>query len=218
MTHIRLQGVYKHFRQCPILEDLELEMTGGQCTLLRGANGAGKSTLLRIAAGLEKPERGRITLNRGTAASWSRARKALLQAVVYLHQHPYLFDGTVLRNLSYPLRNRPQERKPRIQEALDWAGLGHLADRKVQGLSGGERQRVALARAWLCRPQIMLLDEPTANLDSESRGRCLHMMRQLRDQGICLLIASHDPQHFGDLTQRTLLLQNGRLHPPPAQT
>ena len=215
MTHIRLQGIDKRFRHRPILQDLELDMVGGECALLRGANGAGKSTLLRIIAGLEKPERGRVSLNRGAAENWSRARKALLQAVVYLHQNPYLFDGTVLRNLGYPLRDPPRERKQRLQEALNWADLDHLAARKVQGLSGGERQRVALARAWLCRPRILLLDEPTANLDSESRSRCLEMMRQMRDQEICLLIASHDPQHFGDLAQRTLRLENGRLHSSP---
>ena len=211
MTHIRLQGVHKHFRRRQVIQDLELELEGGQCTLLRGVNGAGKSTLLRMIAGLEKPDRARVTLHRGLTKSWAHSRKQLLQTVVYLHQHPYLFHGTVLRNLQYPRQNTPRERKIRIREALEWAGLKHLAERNVHGLSGGERQRVALARAWLRSPRVMLLDEPTANLDTDSRGRCLAMMRQLREQGMCLLIASHDPQHFGSLAQRTLILENGAI-------
>ena len=214
-AQLRLRGVCKRFQRRVILQDLDLDLAGGQFTLLRGANGAGKSTLLRIIAGLEKPQRGHISLDQHAAANWSRAKGDLLRAVVYLHQHPYLFDGTVLHNLNYPRQANPRERAQRIRAALDWAGLAPLARRAVHGLSGGERQRVALARAWLRRPRILLLDEPTANLDAASRGRCLDMMRQLRDQGLCLLAAGHDPQHFGDLPQRVLLLQEGRLETLP---
>lgn len=208
---LRLQGICKRFRRNQVLDGVDLEIQGGECALLRGANGAGKSTLLRILAGLEKPERGRITLDQGPPQSWSRAKGELLRATVYLHQHPYLFDGTVQRNLNYPHPTESRARNQKMREALDWADLGHLADRNVHGLSGGERQRVALARAWLCNLRILLLDEPTANLDAASRCRCLHMMRRLRDRGVGLLIAGHDPQHFGDLAQRALLLENGRL-------
>jgi tungstate transport system ATP-binding protein len=208
------------FRKRTILDGLSLSLHGGHCTLLCGDNGAGKSTLLRVIAGLQRPDDACIDVSGGSGADaagidWRRARRTLLQRVVYLHQSPYMFDRSVARNLAYALPrglNR-RDRNARVTQALEWAGLSAIRDNPARHLSGGERQRVALARAWLRRPQALLLDEPTANLDRAARERTGTLLQELKREGIALLIASHDPYHFGSLVDNALQLSDGRLKP-----
>mgnify|MGYP001820128127 FL=1 len=124
-----------------------------------------------------------------------------------------MFDGSVRFNLAYALNRQltRQQRKAHIEQALAWAGLESHAQESAKNLSGGERQRVALTRAWLRRPDVLLLDEPTANLDQESRRRTLALLDSLRSEGIALLIASHDQTHFSSLIDSHILLQEGGL-------
>lgn len=212
MSHIRFTGIHKYFRKRHILKGAELYLQGGKCTLLSGINGAGKSTLLRICAGLEKPDQGNVDTGLGSQ-SWKRYRHTLHSKTVYLHQHPYMFDGTVQQNLAYALpRNMSRlERKQHVAEAVQWAKLESIADNPAKPMSGGERQRIAIARAWLRAPAIMLLDEPTANMDRETRWRTIQLLHSLKDQGIALLIASHDPEHFSNLVDEWLELRHGKI-------
>lgn len=212
MTTLYFRDIYKHYARRPILAGLELCLRMGSCTLLTGENGAGKTTLLRILGGFEKPE----TFQADTGCDrldWRRYRKLLQGSVLYLHQQPYMFEGSVRDNLSFALdRSLPKvEREQRIQTALAWAGLDKIADTRAKTLSGGEYQRVALARAWLRQPRILLLDEPTANMDKDARNRTISLLRQLRDEGMALLIASHDPECFSSLVNEHLNLSAGRL-------
>ena len=207
---LRVTGVRKRFGRRLVLDAVGLSVTAGACALLCGANGAGKSTLMRILAGLEKPESARIEVPDGPR-SWHQARSDLLNMTVYLHQQPYLFDGTVRRNLAYGSVKPGIDKAARIEHALEWAGLKTLAERHVQELSGGERQRVALARAWVRRPEVMLFDEPTVNMDAESRQRTLQLMRALQSEGIGFIIATHDPGHFESLSNALWRLTAGRL-------
>jgi tungstate transport system ATP-binding protein len=196
-----------------VLSDIELTLHRGECTLMSGANGAGKTTLLRILAGLEKPDCSRIRMTTGATGSWRRCRGDLHKRILYLHQQPYMFDGSVRYNLGYALPkglDKPSRRRM-IDQAIEWAGLHHLTDTPAKSLSGGERQRVSLARARLRNPQILLLDEPTANLDQEARERTLDLLKSFKEQGIALLLASHDPLHFCSLIDRHLHLFEGRL-------
>ncbi|MES9969042.1 MAG: ABC transporter ATP-binding protein [Candidatus Thiodiazotropha sp.] len=210
---LHVSDLNKRFGRREVLSGIELALQAGECILLSGANGAGKTTLLRILAGLEKPDNSQITVAADSPRSWRRCRKELHQRVLYLHQQPYMFDGSVRYNLGYalptglkrPIRNRM------IDAALDWAGLHYLHDTPAKSLSGGERQRVSLARAWLRDPKILLLDEPTANLDQEARERTLDLLKSFKEQGISLLLASHDPLHFSSLIDRHLHLYEGRL-------
>lgn len=207
-----LTDISKRFGKRVVLNSIDIQLASGECTLLTGPNGAGKTTLLRIMAGLEKPDHGFIDMGLGPTR-WQRCYAALRTSILYLHQHPYLFDGSVSRNLAYAICGRQQRRltQQRISEALEWAGLTAISENHAKTLSGGERQRVALARAWLREPRMLLLDEPTANMDQEARLRTLELLLRLRESGIALLIASHDPNHFASLADKQLLLTHGVL-------
>lgn len=191
-----------------ILDNAEIELKGGECILLTGKNGSGKSTLLRILAGLLKPDS--TTINTGLEAlSWKKARKVIRQQVMYLYQEPYMFDGNVTRNLEYAVQGKQSTNQ--IKHALKWANLEHLADTSAKCLSGGERQRVALAQAWLKQPSILLLDEPTANMDEESRRTTEDLLCKFKEIGTALLIASHDLNHFHHTMDKRLLLEEGSI-------
>ncbi len=212
MSKIKFLDIYKHFGKRQILMGVKLNLCGGQCSLITGSNGVGKSTLLRICAGLEKPDQGHVDVGLGRQ-QWKHYRHILHEKTVYLHQHPYMFDGSVLQNLAYALPKNMNkfERKQRIEQALHWAKLEDVACNAARTLSGGERQRIAITRAWLREPSILLLDEPTANMDHDSRQRTLQLLRSLKEQGIALLVASHDPDHFYTMVDEWLLLNRGHI-------
>ena len=212
LTELHIHSVSKRYASRRVLSDVELTLHSGQCYLLSGENGAGKTTLLRILAGLERPDSGLFSTGL-LEGNWRQCRKLLQTRILYLHQQPYMFDGSVRYNLAYALNQQltRQQRKAHIQQALAWAGLEGHAQESAKNLSGGERQRVALTRAWLRRPDVLLLDEPTSNLDQESRKRTLALLDSLRSEGISLLIASHDQTHFSSLIDSHILLQEGGL-------
>ena len=149
-----------------------LALEPGRLYVLHGPNGAGKSTLLRIIAGLIVPARGRV------------ARSGA--PVTLVHQQPYLFRGSLRRNVAFGLRAR---RIPRgecarlVDNALRSVGLDLLGERSARTLSGGEQQRAALARALVLRPKVLLLDEPTANLDVEGQKVLRSLLDQFRSEG-----------------------------------
>lgn len=212
MTQFSLQDTHKAFGARKVLQGASLCLDAGKCCLLTGANGTGKSTLLRICAGLERPDACDVDTGAGLS-SWRRSRHALQAQSVYVHQQAYMFDGSVIQNLAYALHHRADKatRKERIDTALHWAGLAPIAHTWAKTLSGGERQRVALARAWLRAPRIMLLDEPTNNLDEEAKQRTLTLLMSLKAQGITLVIASHEAEYFSRIADETLELANGKL-------
>lgn len=212
MSKIKFIDIHKHFGKRQILTDVKLNLCSGQCSLLTGPNGAGKSTLLRICAGLEKPDQGRVDVGLGLQP-WRHQRHTLHARTVYLHQQPYMFDGNVLQNLAYamPHTKSKSKGKQRIEAALHWAKLEDIAKNSAKTLSGGERQRIAIARAWLREPTIMLLDEPTANMDHDARLSTLQLLHSLKEEGIALLVASHDPGHFFNMMDEWLILHQGHV-------
>jgi tungstate transport system ATP-binding protein len=208
---------FNHVHKCLgrkiILKDEHFSIRSGEFNLLCGNNGVGKTTLLRIIAGLEKPDMATISFGSGTS-SWRQCRKQLRNFSVYLHQHPYMLDGSVKKNLAYVLqqnRKTIKEKNKIIDEALELAQISDIAECFAKTLSGGEQQRVALARAWLRQPQIMLLDEPTTNMDQESRRRTTELLSRLKHQGLAICVASHDTEQFSAMTNNTLTLQDGTL-------
>jgi tungstate transport system ATP-binding protein len=212
MLNLQFNNLCKRYRRRNILVNLDITLRDGECTLLCGSNGAGKTTLLRIMAGLEKPDLGTIDFGFGQM-KWRRCKKTLQEKIMYLHQQPYMFDTSVRKNLAYALPSglSNAECSQRIDEALEWADLRRLATAPATNLSGGEAQRVALARAWLRTPLVLLLDEPMANMDQESRLRTHNLLRQLKDQGMAIIITSHDTMQFQSLSDRQLILKDGKI-------
>lgn len=203
---VKSYGKGKHTKL--ILDNIELTINGGECTLITGKNGSGKSTLLRIIGGLLKPNKGTIETG-SISLNWQKYRKLINNEVIYLYQEPYMFDGTVRKNLSYALhKDQPKEA---IEQALKWAELEHRANTQAKFLSGGEKQRVALAQAWLKKPAVLLLDEPTANMDTKSRKRTENLLSTFKSSGTALYIASHDPNHFHRIMNHRLLLKEGQI-------
>ena len=190
-----LRQLAKQFGPRVLFENARLAFESGSGYVLTGPNGSGKTTLLRIAAGLEPADglvefRGQPSLIVGYPEEWRRE-------IVYVHQQPYLFHTSVEKNLEYGLARRglaSAERTARAREALEWAGLGDRRKVPPDKLSGGEKQRVALARAKLLNPTLLLLDEPTANLDGEARKQVLELVTALCIENHTVVVASHDPE------------------------
>lgn len=193
------------------IEDLHIEAASAY--VLTGANGAGKSTLLRVLAGIEPAEAGAVTF-RGQPASLKPYPRAMREDIVYVHQHPVMFSTSVENNIAYGLAARKLSKADidrRVGEAMAWAGVLHLVDNKPAKLSGGEKQRVALARAKVLEPKLLLLDEPTSNLDGASREQVIGLIPDLIRAGSSVIMACHDRDLISLPGVRRLKLQDGRL-------
>ncbi len=181
---------------------------------LTGPNGAGKSTLLRTMALLTLPQRGTVRIHGAGSASLARLRRK----VTLVEQSPYLLEGSVYDNLAFGLKLRGigrQEKKGRIKATLEMVGLDGFERRKTSDLSGGEMQRVALARALVLQPELLLLDEPTANIDSESLQAFEALLSKLPGYGVTVVFATHDLSQPERLGSEILRIENGRLLDKP---
>lgn len=190
------EGLAKRFGERVLFDGARLELEAGSGYVLTGANGTGKTTLLRIVAGLEPAERGRLAF-RAQASAVPDYPEAWRREIVYVHQQAYLFHTTIEKNLDYGLARRAvprTEREARVREALAWAGLADRREVPPHKLSGGETQRAALARAKVLDPTLLLLDEPTANLDGDARRQVLELVTALCIENHTVVVASHDPE------------------------
>ncbi len=181
--------------------------------VLTGVNGAGKSTLLRMLAGLERCEACTVEFD-GEQLPLHPYPAALRRAIVFVHQHPIMFSTSVFHNIAYGLLARGESRAavaPVVEEAMRWAGVDHLRDTDPTRLSGGEKQRVALARARVLQPRLLLLDEPTANLDGPAREQVMSLIPTLLDAGGSVVMACHDRDLIGLPGIHRLKLRDGRL-------
>ena len=207
------RGIEKNYAETNILRNVDISLYPGKCILLSGNNGSGKTTLLKIIAGLETPSRAEIELS-GKSHSWKSAIRSIRREIIYLHQQPYLLSGTVESNVSYGLRfthlNRKQLRES-VKEALEWAGLADMAKHQAKTLSGGVQQRVAFTRAWILKPKVLLLDEPMANMDIESREQACDLLKRMKSEGMSIVITSHDMNIFDGLIDSHFSLSDGKL-------
>ncbi|MGY8525941.1 ATP-binding cassette domain-containing protein [Paracidovorax citrulli] len=167
--------------------------------VLTGVNGAGKTTLLRIVAGLEPAHGATVEWTdehgKPVRAPLDPMPPALRRRIAYMHQHPYLFRTSVRDNIAYGLRARgvsAHEIERRVDAGLAWAGIEHVQDTEPQRLSGGEIQRVALARAKVLEPDLLLLDEPTSNLDGSAREQVIALVSELAAEGRTIVTICHD--------------------------
>jgi tungstate transport system ATP-binding protein len=190
-----------------------LALAQGDLIVLSGDNGSGKSTLLKMLAGLEPADRLGLTFD-GLAATAGRYPRELRRHIVYVHQHPYLFNTSIAENIRYGLRLRDLpagERERRVEEAIVWAGVGHLLRVPPARLSGGEKQRVALARARVLEPRVLLVDEPTASLDTQARAQVVELLRKTATGENCVVVACHDRELLELEGARRWHLAGGRI-------
>jgi len=213
MSLMLVRGLRKSFGERLLFDVAELALQSGSSYLLTGGNGSGKTTMLRILAGLETAQIGSVSFE-GVTIPADEICAQLAPRVVYLHQHPYLFSSSVAANVAYGLKAAGMahaKREALVREAMTWAGVHHLAHIAPHKLSGGEKQRVALARARILNPKMLLLDEPTANLDEEARRQVAGLIRQMCDNNHCVVIATHDSELITLENAVQLRLENAAL-------
>jgi tungstate transport system ATP-binding protein len=189
------------------LGQVTLTLHRGECLALVGANGAGKTSLLRLLHGLLPPSRGQ----RETLLLQPEQR---LPVLAMLFQKPFLLRLSVRRNvlLGLALRGVPRaERAARCQQALQQVGLSALAGRDARSLSGGQQQRLALARAWALRPDVLLLDEPSASLDPSARREVEALLAAIAASGVSLVFSTHNLGQVKRLADRVLYLERGHV-------
>ena len=213
---LEIRELTKSFPQRELLRGVDFALVAGGSYVLTGDNGSGKTTLLRIVAGLEAANGGVLRFG-GAAIDLDHYPEALRRELVYVHQQPYLFQTSIARNIAYGLKMRGVPKRRRallVGEAIAWAGVGHLSRVLPHKLSGGEQQRVALARAKVLNPRLLLLDEPTANLDSDARRQTLALIEALRHEDVTVMIATHDREIIAMPHVKRLHLEAGRVIAP----
>ncbi|MDY0267750.1 ABC transporter ATP-binding protein [Trichloromonas sp.] len=221
MSLIQLKNVSKIYplgsQQVTALADIDLEIASGEFTVFAGPSGSGKTTLLNLIGCLDQPTSGTIHID-GREIGGRTARE---MADFRLHHIGFIFQSynlvpvlTAAENAEFTLmlQKIPKAaRRRRVEELFAALGLSGLEDRRPNDLSGGQQQRVAIARAMAADPRVILADEPTANLDSQTSEDLLRLMRRLNEeQGTTFIFSSHDPQVI-HLARRVIRLKDGRL-------
>ena len=199
----------------PVLAGLDLTVARGETVALIGRNGTGKSTLARMICALGKPQSGSVTVNGiDVAHAGKRERRELRRHVGYVMQHPerQLFADTVREDVAYGPRNQglpAAEVESRVDAALDLLGIAHLADRSPFDLSGGQQRLAAIAGVIACRPDILVMDEPTASLDAAASARIRELIRTLHARGVTIVLITHAREELS-LADRVVDLSHRR--------
>src|SRR6266511_2296819 len=206
------EHVSKSFGTFVALDDVSVEVPGGSLTALLGPSGSGKSTLLRIIAGLERPDAGRVLIDRHDVTG----RPPQKRGVGFVFQHYAAFKHmTVRKNVAFALeiRKRPKaEIRERVDHLLELVQLAGLAERYPAQLSGGQRQRMALARALAVEPSVLLLDEPFGALDARVRKELRAWLRRLHDEvHVTTIIVTHDQEEAMEVAGQIVVLNAGRV-------
>ena len=190
-----------------IIDRVSCELAAGPRTVILGPNGSGKSVLMRLCHGLLTPTVGRIVW-RGT----SEAHRPRSQAMVF--QRPVMLRRSAIGNVTYGLALAGvsrTERDRRAREVLDAVGLSSVAGRPARVLSGGEQQRLALARAWALAPEVLFLDEPTANLDPGAAREVERLVDQIHASGTKIVMTTHNLGQARRLADEILFMSGGRV-------
>ena len=198
------------------LKEVSFGVEQGEFAFVAGHSGAGKSTLLKLIPAIERPTSGTVLVNGQNVGALGRSALPYLRRNLGLvfQDQKLLYDRTVHDNVMLPLAfsdNPPKEAAKRARAALDKVGLLARERANPIQLSGGEQQRLAIARAVVNRPAILIADEPTANLDTESAAGILAIFAAFHQVGVTLLVASHDEAMIGRYAKRVLRLAAGRL-------
>ncbi len=219
---LKLEKIYKSFKtpegELPILYDLNLDVKAGEFISIMGPSGSGKSTFLGIAAGLDKPDRGRVYIDGEeiTSKQENQLGKVRSEKIGFIFQNFQLIKNlSAIENVSLPLlisgKYKDKEIKERASELLKKVSLEARIHHLPSQLSGGEEQRVAIARAFINSPKLLFADEPTGNLDSRNGDLIMNMLLDLnRSMGSTLIIVTHDPG-VADYSSRIMEMRDGVL-------
>ncbi|KQR87433.1 ABC transporter ATP-binding protein [Sphingomonas sp. Leaf343] len=212
MASVSVSGLAKSFGDTHVLSPTDLTIEDGEFVVIVGPSGCGKSTLLRLIAGLETPDAGHIAIGGRDVTDAAPADRGVAMVFQSYALYPHL---TVAGNIAFPLKVAGRanaeiaERVAAVAASLD---LTDLLDRKPRALSGGQRQRVSIARAIVRQPQVLLLDEPLSNLDSELRVRMRHEFARLHQQlGATMIYVTHDQLEAMTLANRIVVMAKGRV-------
>jgi len=199
------------------IDHVSLQVRSAQLVAVRGRSGSGKTTLLSLIGGLDRPDTGRVVVD--GQPIWDLDEEQLV--VFRRNRIGFVFQTMGLlpilsaaENVEIPLRlvkTEPKAREARVRELLEMVGLGERMDHRPHELSGGEQQRVAIARALANRPDVLIADEPTGQLDSDTGRGIMTVLRNLvRDEGITAIVATHDPSLI-DLADQVVELRDGKV-------
>lgn len=212
---IRIEHLTKKFNGVETLREIDLTIRAGEIFAFIGPSGSGKTTLIRLIDLLDRPTTGRIVFDGQDTAGTEQERLAIRRRIGMVFQKPAVLNTTVAENVAFGLKFRgvsQEEIRERVPAALDLVGLPHFADRRAQTLSGGEMQRVALARAMVTHPEVLLLDEPTANLDPVSSTMIEDLITRINKKfGTTIVMSTHDMIQGQRLADHIGVIMGGRL-------
>lgn len=209
----QLQDVSRRYGRREVLRIDRLEVFAGEVLAVVGPSGSGKSTLLRLLNFLEEPSEGTVFFNQLPFGQGQKMPTEMRRKVTTVFQRPHLLDRSVAANVQYGLRLRGlKESRALAGRALEAVGLRELADQRARTLSGGEAQRVALARALVVQPEVLLLDEPTANLDPYNVALLEKSITEFsRERGATVVLVTHNVFQARRMAGRIALLLDGRI-------
>ena len=225
MPHLEIVSLSSRYGTEEVLKDVSLTADQGEVLSVIGPSGSGKSTLLRVLIGLTPPSGGEVFIA-GDRVDYENRRslRGLRERMSIVFQEYNLFQNmTVMRNVTVApikIKKRPREEVERQASALlEKVGMAHKREAYPEELSGGQQQRVAIARALATNPEILLLDEVTAALDPERVNEVLETISRLTDEGITMIIVSHEMAFVREVSTRVAMMDEGRLIEcgPPAQ-
>ncbi len=215
MSLIEVTGLNHRYGERAILENINLNVDRGEVFALIGPTGAGKTTLLRIIDLLEVPGAGEIYFDGKCIPRSGKQRLEIRRRMSFIHQKPQVFNLSVYDNVACGLRWRGEEKNRiagKVDHILEMVGLKGYKNRNARTLSGGEAQRVALARSLVLEPEVLLLDEPTANLDPVSTAKIEQLISYVaRQRNTTMIMATHDMSQGQQLADRMGVLLDGRL-------
>jgi tungstate transport system ATP-binding protein len=215
VLHVEAKSLVKTIGTATLLKGVSLSVEKADSHLFIGPTGAGKTTLLRLLGLLDKSFKGELSVLGEDVIVSPGKWLALRRRMAFVQQKPVAFSCSVFDNVSYPLkwRNTPKDKiAARVNEALEIVGMKDYSSRNARTLSGGETQRVAIARALVTHPEILLLDEPTANLDPNSAEKIEDVLRKIvREQETTLLMSTHDLAQAQRLARVVSVIMDGKI-------
>lgn len=211
---LRVVNLRKSYRKRVVIRDVSLELGRGEVVALLGPNGCGKSTCFYSIAGLVTPEGGKVIIDGQDVTTLPMYRRARL-GIGYLPQEMSIFRGmtvedNILSILEIAVRDK-RKRRERLEELLSEFSIEHLRRASALALSGGERRRVEIARCLAAEPKYVLLDEPFAGVDPIAVGEIRHLVADLKNRGIGVLITDHNVQETLQIVDRAYILHDGKV-------